>query len=129
MAGKRWDLSFLSPPEGVSVVPFRFVRNAVQNRQKRNDKSLKSLWAPNQRFRGIVCFQALKRRFISPFSPLPFPDPNAGPRIAERCLGQRDADARRLFKLWPESLAQISENVNFLPSLFCYSRFPVPSAS
>ena len=31
-------------------------------------KSLKSLWAPNQSFRGIVCFQWLNSVFVSPFS-------------------------------------------------------------
>jgi hypothetical protein len=31
-------------------------------------KSLKSLWVPNRAFRGIVCFQWLNWRFVSPFS-------------------------------------------------------------
>jgi hypothetical protein len=31
-------------------------------------KSLKSLRSANHRFRGIVCFQGLKRHFVSPFS-------------------------------------------------------------
>jgi hypothetical protein len=31
-------------------------------------KSLESLWAPNQSFRGIVCFQRLELGFVSPFS-------------------------------------------------------------
>ena len=32
------------------------------------NKSLKSLWALNRRFRGIVCFQRLDCHFVSPFS-------------------------------------------------------------
>jgi hypothetical protein len=34
-------------------------------------KSLKSLRTLNHGFSGIVCFQGLKRHFVSPFSPAP----------------------------------------------------------
>jgi hypothetical protein len=66
--------------------PLRFKRRRSQkNREKRNEcfgmrnerfripdtKSLKSLRAPNQGFRGIVCFQALNRLFVSRFRRMP----------------------------------------------------------
>jgi hypothetical protein len=67
--------------------PFRFVRRRGQNGEnetnrfaKRNEtlrdggrKSLKLLEAPNQQFRGIVCFQWIVSRFVSHRSCTPLP--------------------------------------------------------
>ena len=56
---------------------FRFAKRNQTFRLERL-KSLRSLRVLNQLFRGIVCFQWLDPRFVSPFSSqCPFPDSKA----------------------------------------------------
>jgi hypothetical protein len=59
------DVSLLASTE-----PKRSAHFARRNETLRGShrKSLKSLWAANQRFRGIVCFQGLESVLVSPFS-------------------------------------------------------------
>jgi hypothetical protein len=73
-----------------------------KNREKRNEyfvmrderfrildtKSLKSLRAPNQGFRGIVCFQTLNRHFVSRFRRMLSLDPKRS------CLADRGAASK-----------------------------------
>jgi hypothetical protein len=89
-------------------------------------KSLKSLWAVNQVFRGIVCFQALSRHFVSPFSRNTVSTPSS--------RGETDCEAvsissRRLrgFQL-RRSLDDISVNVNIYVNFLLSHISHLPSA-
>jgi hypothetical protein len=66
---------------GPAAAPFRFrastrlkgktnpsFRQAKRSVSQGCRNLLESLWAPNQAFRGIVCFQRLGSVFVSPFS-------------------------------------------------------------
>jgi hypothetical protein len=96
-----------STPHGQADGPISFqAPTKPKNREKRNEcfvmrnerfripdtKSLKSLRAPNQGFRGIVCFQALNRLFVSRFRRMHSLDPK---RVVQRTVEQSQKSARR----------------------------------
>ena len=95
-ARRRLELPPAPPrltPHGQADGPISFqAPTKPKNREKRNEcfvmrkerfripdtKSLKSLRAPNQGFRGIVCFQALNRLFVSRFRRMHSLEPQKG---------------------------------------------------
>jgi hypothetical protein len=80
----------------------RIFRQAKRKVSHRWRKPLKLLGSLNQSFRGIVCFQALNRRFVSPFSQHALSRPEraenlaieACPRKAGVLPALRDLDSR-----------------------------------
>jgi hypothetical protein len=64
---------FVSGLDEAEKRPKRNAHFATRNKtfHEPGRKSLESLWAPNQSFRGFVCFQWLNPVFVSPFSSPP----------------------------------------------------------
>ena len=92
---------------------FRFGRRRGPKQQKRNEsfakrnesfrtaglKSLKSLCALNQSFRGIVCFQWVNCLFVSPFSR----HSRSRPEIPVRRIARRLVEATRRIRVFDRS--------------------------
>ena len=94
-------------------VSFAFGRRRGPKQQKRNEsfakrnesfrtaalKSLKSLCELNQSLRGIVCFQWVNCRFVSPFSQ----HPRSRPEIPVRRIARRLVEATRRIRVFDGS--------------------------